>query len=205
MNSIEPSCSRLRAARPKRLIAALIAASLGLLLLPRLDCGPARLMAQDEESFISREYRIKAAYLYQFSRYIDWPAGAFPTAETPFVIGVMGKDPIISDLEQIARLKKVQDRALEIRRFSSAADVRTCNILYIPATLAAETQAELIRSLAGRGILLVGEDAGFLERGGCVQFAVEDNTIRVAIARKNAEHEGLKISSKLLQVARVVD
>jgi hypothetical protein len=197
------------AASPKKrarpVAAALLAASLGLLLVFAQNGGPAGLLAQEEESAVNREYRIKAAYLYQFSRYVEWPASAFSTAESAFVIGVMGQDPIITDLEQIARLKKVGDRALEIRRFSSAADVRTCNILYIPANVSAKTQAELVRGLAGRGILLVGDDAGFIDRGGCMQFAVEENTIRLAIARKAAEREGLKVSSKLLQVARVVE
>jgi hypothetical protein len=178
--------------------------SLGLLMLLALSGDPTLLVAQDED-IANREYRIKAAYLYQFGRYVEWPAKAFANANAPFVIGVLGQDPVTADLEQIARIKKVQDRPIVIRRFASAADVRPCNILYVPAAVSPEVQSELIRQTAGQAILLVGDSSDFLDRGGIVQFSVEENSIRVAIARKAADREGLKISAKLLQVARVVE
>jgi hypothetical protein len=181
-----------------------LAVCLGLSLLMVGSSGPTLLVAQDED-IANREYRIKAAYLYQFGRYVEWPAKSFSDANAPFVIGVLGQDPVIVDLEQIARIKKIQDRSIQIRRFASAADVRPCNILYIPAAVSAEVQAELIRTTAGQGTLLVGDASDFLGRGGVVQFSVEENSIRVAIARKAADREGLKISAKLLQVARVVE
>jgi len=160
---------------------------------------------EDDETMANREYRIKAAYLYQFGRYVEWPAKAFSDANSPFVIGVLEQDPLIPDLEQIAKIKKIQDRPIQIRRFSSPADIRACNILYLPASLSPETQVEVIRKIAGQGVLLVGDGNGALNAGGVMQFAVEDNKIRVVISRKAAEREGLTISAKLLQVARVVD
>ena len=160
---------------------------------------------EDDETVANREYRIKAAYLYQFGRYVEWPAKAFANPNSPFVIGVLEQDPLLPDLEQIAKIKKIQDRPIQIRRFSSPADIRACNILYLPASLSPETQAEVIRRTSGQGILLVGDSDGILNAGGVMQFAVEDNKIRVLISRKAAEREGLTISAKLLQVARVVD
>ncbi|MCX7427106.1 MAG: YfiR family protein [Planctomycetia bacterium] len=184
----------------------LLAVGRGLLLLVAWNVDPAPLAAQeDAESVASREHQIKAAYLYQFGRYVEWPAKAFSSPQAPFVIGVPEHDPLIGDLDQIARIKKVQDRAIQIRRFSSAADVPACNILYLPASLAPEAQAEVIRKAAGQRALLVGDGPGFLERGGIVQFVVEENRIRVVVSRKAAERAGLTISAKLLQVARVVD
>jgi hypothetical protein len=182
----------------------LVGISLGLLMLLANSSGPTTLVAQDED-IANREYRIKAAYLYQFGRYVEWPAKAFSDAAAPFVIGILGQDPVTADLEQIARIKKIQDRPIVIRRFPSAADVRPCNILYVPAAVSPEVQAELIRKTTGQGILLVGDSSDFLDRGGVVQFSVEENSIRVAIARKAVDREGLKISAKLLQVARVVE
>ena len=177
-----------------------------MLLLVAWNVGPAMLPAQEDvESMASREHRIKAAYLYQFGRYVEWPAKAFASAEAPFVIGVLQNDPLIPALDQIARIKRVQDRPMEIRRFPSAADIRACNLLHLPASLAPETQAEVIRKMLGNGTLLVGDGPSFLERGGAMQFAVEENRIRVVISRKAAERAGLTISAKLLQVARVVD
>ncbi len=177
-----------------------------LLLLAAWNLGTTPSAAQDEsESEINREYRIKAAYLYQFGRYVEWPSKTFPSPETPFVIGILDQDPIAADLDQIAQIKKIQDRPIQIRRFSSASDIRACNILYFSSALEPEAQAEVIRRVAGKGILLVGDTERFLNRGGVMQFILEDNKIRVMISRKAAEREGLKISSKLLQVARVVD
>jgi hypothetical protein len=182
------------------------------LLLPALACvmtlvGSAwRVYAQSEESAeINREYAIKAAYLYQFGRYVQWPAKAFSSPEAPFVIGVLDHDSLVSNLEQIAQAKKVQDRAIQVRRFSSANDVGPCHILFVSGSLTPKEQSELIARLSGQNTLFVGDAGGFLEGGGAVKFSVEDNKVRIHIARKAAEHEGLTISAKLLQVAHVVD
>jgi len=183
-----------------------LAASVGVLLLLAFHLGQTPLGAQeDDEMPASREHRIKAAYLYQFGRYVDWPAKSFSSPKAPFVIGVLDQDPLIPDLDQIARIKKIQDRPIKIRRFSSASAIRPCNILYLSGSLAPEAQAELIRKVGRQGVLLVGDSAEFLDRGGTMQFVVEDNKIRVVISRKAAEVAGLTVSAKLLQVARVVD
>jgi hypothetical protein len=186
--------------------ALLVAGIAALLLLPLGFAPPALLLAQDDEEMTaSRENRIKAAYLYQFGRYVDWPAKAFASPKSPFVIGVLEKDPLIPDLDQIARLKKIQDRAIKLRRFSAPAAIRACHILYLPASLSAEAHADVIGRTKGQGVLLVGDSPDFLSLGGIMQFVVEDNRIRVVISRKAAERAGLTISAKLLQVARVVD
>lgn len=192
--------------RGSRRCRVLLATGLGFLLLLLGHTGMAVLNAQeDDEAMANREYRIKAAYLYQFGRYVEWPAKAFSGPKAPFVIGVLEQDPLIPDLEQIAKIKKIQDRPIRIRRFSSPGEIRDCNILYLPASLAQETQAEVIRRAAGHGVLLVGDAQEFIAWGGVMQFANEENRIRVVVARKAAEREGLTISAKLLQVARVVD
>jgi hypothetical protein len=182
------------------------------LLLPALACAMAlvgsawRVQAQSDESAdINREYAIKAAYLYQFGRYVQWPDKAFASPEAPFVIGVLGQHPVVSDLEQIAQLKKIQDRPIHIRRFSSANDVGPCHILFVAGSLPPKEQSEAIARLSGQNALFVGEAGGFFDWGGAVRFSVEENKVRIHIARKAAEHEGLTISAKLLQVAHVVD
>jgi hypothetical protein len=160
---------------------------------------------EDEETAVNREYRIKAAYLYQFGRYVEWPAKAFADAKAPFVIGVMEGDPIGADLTQIAKIKKIQDRPIKILRFSSPPDIRGCHIFFLSGSLAAEKQKDVIRRIAGMNTLTVGESDEFLNMGGIVRFVMEENNIRVQISRKAAEREGLSISAKLLQVARVLD
>ena len=177
-----------------------------LLLLAAWNVGITSPMAQEyDPTAASREYRIKAAYLYQFGRYIEWPAKAFPDSKSPFVIGVLDGDTLVADLEKIAKIKKIQDRPIRVQRFASPDEVRACHILFLSASLPPETQAETIRRAARQGALLVGEASGFLEWGGAIRFVVEENKVRVFIARKAAKREGLTISAKLLQVAHVVD
>ena len=102
------------------------------MLLLALDLGKTPLGAQeDEESQANREYQIKAAYLYQFGRYVEWPAKAFSSRKAPFVIGVVEQDQIVAVLEQIAQIKKIQDRPIQVQRFSSAAEIPACQILYV--------------------------------------------------------------------------
>ncbi|MBN1394436.1 MAG: YfiR family protein [Pirellulales bacterium] len=168
--------------------------------------GATALVAQEEEIMAaSREYRIKAAYLYQFGRYVEWPATAFATPQSPFVIGVLDNDPVAADLEQIAQIKKIQDRPIKVKRFSSPDDIEACHILYLSDLLPAETQTKILSRMSRRGVLPVGESSEFLDWGGAIRLARVGNNIRVYIARKAAEREGLAVSAKLLQVANVVD
>jgi hypothetical protein len=183
-----------------------LAAGIGVLLLLASGVRLTMLRAQDDDQTVeNREYRIKAAYLYQFGRYIEWPANAFADAQAPFVIGVMEGDPIIADLEQIAQVKKIQDRPIRIQRFASPADMRACHILFLSASPAAETQEAIVHRIAGPGVLLVGDAEKFLDWGGAIRFVVEENKVRISISRKAAHCQGLTVSAKLLQVAHVVD
>ena len=184
----------------------LLAAATAILLLIGFCFELKTTTAQEEEMLVaSREYRIKAAYIYQFGRYVEWPEKAFHNANSPFVIGVMADDPIAGNLEQIARIKKIQDRPIQIRKFSSVKEIRPCHILYLSTLVPMETQAEILRKMSRQGVLTVGEASGFLEGGGTIQFVIKDNKVLVYVARKAAEQEGLAISAKLLQVANVVD
>ena len=103
----------------------LLAVSTGVLLLLAFHGGQTPLGAQeDDEMSASREHQIKAAYLYQFGRYVEWPPKSFANSKSPFVIGLPEHDPLVPNLEQIARVKKIQDRPIRIRQFSSPADIR---------------------------------------------------------------------------------
>ena len=114
-------------------------------------------------------------------------------------------DPVAAQIDAIAAQKKVQDRPLQVRRFSSAGEVQPCHILFLSAAVAPEVAAEVIRKMQPKAVLLVGDAEGFLDWGGIIRFSVEDNNIRLYIARKAAEREELTIRAKLLQVAHVVD
>jgi hypothetical protein len=177
-----------------------------LYLLFALSVGMTPLTAQEGGAeAISREHRVKAAYLYQFGRYVEWPASAFASAESPFVIGVLAEDPIAFEMSQILQDKKTQNRPIEIRRFAASAENIACHMLFLSGAVPSGVQAEVLRRVSGKPILLVGDAYGFAERGGVIGFVVEDDRIRLNISKKTAERQGLIISSKLLRVTRVVD
>jgi hypothetical protein len=158
-------------------------------------------LAQDP----TREYKIKAAYLYNFGRYIEWPDSAFRESASTFVIGVMQSDPIGADLDSIAAAKRIAGRNITVRRFSTAEEVTRCHILFLPRTAGDEVVKSIVSRFAGQHTLFVGEADSFLENGGVIGFVIQQNNVRVMIALKAAERENLKISSKLLQVAQVVN
>jgi hypothetical protein len=166
----------------------------------------APLVAQeDSDESVSREYRIKAAYLYQFGRYVEWPPDAFSTPSAPFVIGVLTESPIRRDLLQIAETKKIQDRAIEIRLCSVSSNLAVVHILFLPASLPPKSREEAVRKTTRKHVLLVGENETFLADGCGISFVIEDNKIRFYIARKTFERQGLSVSAKLLQVGHVTD
>ena len=160
----------------------------------------------DEETTASREYRIKAAYLYQFGRYVEWPAKAFANSKSPFVIGVLEQDPLIPDLEQIARDQENPGSAdpdsavLVGRRHPGVPHLVSPGVAFAGSASRGHPQDGASRAYFSWGIQMAS-----LIGGESMQFVVEDNKIRVVISRKAAEREGLTISAKLLQVARVVD
>jgi hypothetical protein len=158
----------------------------------------------DENAEASREYAIKAAYLYQFSRYVQWPASAFADENAPLVIGVLGKDPFGGSLEEIARTKRIEGRPIAIRRFASMTDYTPCHILFINSSVSPEQKQAAIQKAKRAPILLVGEEPGFAEQGGTINFFFDENKIRFEINATAAKHDQLKISSKLLSLAKIV-
>lgn len=142
------------------------------------------------------EYQVKAAFLFNFLKFIDWP----PTAgDGPWVIGVLGTDPFGEALDQTVRGKIVNGRPVEVRRYSRLSDVKDCNILFIG------------RAAAGRigvpvqpGLLTVGETPGFLNSGGIVNFYLEENRVHFEIRPALARATGLRVSSQLLKLGRLL-
>jgi hypothetical protein len=163
-----------------------------------------RLRAQPEDENINREYAIKAAYLYQFARYVQWPAQAFVDEHSPVVIGVLGADPFGNVLNEIARTKQIDGRAIAIRRYASMADYKPCQILFVSASVSSDQKAAAIQMARKSSVLLVGEEPGFAEQGGTINFVMDENRIRFEINAEAAKQEQLKISSKLLSLAKIV-
>ncbi|MBN2029081.1 YfiR family protein [bacterium] len=150
------------------------------------------------------EYEIKAAFLYNFAKFIEWPEEAFPDMDSPFIFGVLGDDPFSEVLEQTIGSKFIQGRPLEIIRFNNYQDIEYCHILFVGLSenRCVDTILHYVDHL---GILTVGDMEGFAEWGGVINFFMEDNKVRLCINPDSAERACLKISSKLLNVSQIVN
>jgi hypothetical protein len=176
----------------------LAAASLGLgicLCAPMVGRGA-------EPERLAGEYQVKAAYLFNFAKFVEWPVGAFATPDAPLVIGIYGPDPFGAALEALVRDKRVAGRPLVIRRSGSITDLRTSHLVFVSATAKDALPAVLAR-LSGATVLTVGEDERFIESGGVVRFELVDGRVGFTIDVGAASRARLTISSQLLRLARV--
>lgn len=154
-----------------------------------------------------REYQIKAAYLYNFLRYIEWPSNAFENAASPFVVGILGQvDPALTQsLAYYEKRKKVRGRAIKIRHFKSADEITGCHVVFLSKTLDSKLLRRVVKRLSGKPTLLVGETRTFLQQGGGISFYRVSTKIRFRLSLKETRRKGLKASAKLLQVAQVTN
>jgi YfiR/HmsC-like len=162
--------------------------------------------AQDsDEGSVNREAPLKALFLYNFGTYVEWPASSFSGDQSPFVIGVLGTAPLDETLNQIAASKQIAGRKIVVQHFESLGAVQPCHILFVPHAVPAGQQRQIIEMLKNRPVLLVGESDGFAADGGDVNFFIQANRIRFEVNPNSAKEQQLKISSKLLSMARIVD
>lgn len=160
--------------------------------------------AQSGEAVINREYPLKALFLYNFGGYVEWPAEAFQSAEQPFVIGIFGTAPLEENLAEIAATKKIGGRKIVIRHFASLDAIKPCQILFIARDTSRQNQRLAVEKLRNQPVLIVGESQGFAGQGGSVNFFIESNKVRFEINPESAKQRNLKISSKLLSLAKIV-
>jgi len=149
------------------------------------------------------EYQLKAAFLFNFAKFIDWPKNAFANPQSPFTICVLGQDPFGHILDDELQGKMIGGRPLATRLLKDTAEARRCQILFISSSESAHL-TEIFESLRVANVLLVGETTGFASSGGAIEFTIEDNRVRFTINTDTADRTGLSFSSKLLSLARLV-
>jgi len=149
----------------------------------------------------SREYLIKAAFLYKFTRFVDWPAKAFPNDRAPLVICILGKDRFGVALETI-KDKKVGGRKLVIQRLARPEDLKQCHVLFV-STSEEKRLPNILNAIEGKAILTVSDMRGFAQRGGIINLVTVKKKIRFEINVDAAHLAGLKINSKLLKLAKI--
>ena len=166
-----------------------------LFLLLSMTAGPA--FAQK-----ASEYQVKAAFLFNFSKFLEWPAEAMGQPGAPFVIGVLGNDPFGKYLEEIIAGEKIADHPMVARRFESAEQVDKCHILYINKP---GKTSEVINALKDKSILTVSDDSEFARSGGIIRFFTENEMIHLEINVQAAKAANLNVSSKLLRIAKIYE
>jgi YfiR/HmsC-like len=178
---------------------------LGPLLALVLGCwlAPAQGARADASRELSPEYLIKAAYLYNFALFVEWPSTAFARADSPIVIGVVGVDPFGAALDQTVKDKSINTRSIEVRRLQATQDLSRCHILFVSASESARI-SEVAQRVGGRSVLVVGDTAGLTTQGATITFAVKDNRVRLEVNVDSARRSRLTISSKLLNLATIV-
>jgi hypothetical protein len=149
------------------------------------------------------EYQVKAAYLFNFLKFVEYPGESFTDSLAPIVIGVVGDDPFGDALPQVVLGKTVQGRDLVIRLYRNGEDLRGAHILFISAS-ERKRLPMILSGLRGSSVLTVSDAAGFLEAGGMIQFLNENDRVRFAINVDATSRAKLKMSSKLLSLAKVV-
>ena len=149
------------------------------------------------------EDQVKAAYLYNFAKFVEWPEGSFPDASAPVRLCVLNDPSIGAQLSQIVKDKQISGRSIAVVPIQTAEQGRSCQILFINS--AQNWQAEhVIKILQGASVLTVGEATGFVEQGGIVNFVMENDQVHFQVNHKAATQCRLRMSARLLSVAKLV-
>jgi len=146
---------------------------------------------------------VQAVFLFNFAQFVDWPAEAFPDPQAPLVIGILGKDPFGSFLDETVRGETVRGRTFKIVRYRRVEEIKDCHILFISRSETKRLDG-ILAALRDRPILTVSNGDDFDRPGGIIRFILGENRIRLSIDLEAAQAPRLIISSKLLRSAEIV-
>jgi hypothetical protein len=151
----------------------------------------------------STQYKLEAVFLFNFTQFIEWPATAFPKADSPFIIGVLGNDPFGSILDGTVRGETAKGRPIVVQRYRNTEEIKNCQILFISSSEAGRLK-KILASLKGMPVLTVGESENFARNGGAVRFLTAQPKIGLRINIDTLSESQLAASSKLLRLAEIV-
>jgi hypothetical protein len=194
MGAVRPLQALRRAWRAAGLAAALVAA-----LVASAPCGA-------QSAGQGMEYQVKAAFIYKFAGYVDWPEGALGPPEAPFTIGVVGSDPLVEELTQVVGDRQLNERNVSVRKLKMGDSLANVRILFIGHGAGLSLPAgQLQQWTQQRPVLVVTESEGMLDKGGSmINFIVVERRVRFEISLDAVEKSGLRLSSRLLAVAQKV-
>jgi len=147
------------------------------------------------------EYQVKAAFLLNFTKFVQWPPTVFANEHAPLTICILGEDPFGNTLNEMVKGEAVNGHELVIEKIAREPAPKSCEVLFVART---DKEVRRILGEAGPGVLTVGEGEKFLQDGGIIAFVIEDRRVRFDIAQSAAARAMLTISSRLMSVARSV-
>lgn len=151
----------------------------------------------------SREYQVKAAFLFNFAQFVEWPADTYAATNAPFSIGILGDDPFGTALDETVRGETIGSHKLVIQRSQQIAELAGCQMIFISKSEKKHI-AEILSALDSRPVLTVSEFEGFARSGGDINFYLEGTKVRFEINPAAAQNDHLKFSSQLLSVGKIV-
>ena len=151
---------------------------------------------------VADEYQVKAAFLFNFAKFVEWPNDTFKSAEEPIAICILGQNPFGGALEQVVRDKTVGTRPFQVRTVSNPQQASKCQIVFMSASERKHARS-LLEELKGHSILTVGEMEDFTANGGVINFKLKEARVRIEIDTGAADQAKLHISSKLLSLAEI--
>jgi hypothetical protein len=151
----------------------------------------------------SLEYQVKAAYLLNFTRYVEWPSQTLGPADSPVTMCVLGADPFGNVLDATIRGKTTHGRAIAVRRIRASSETDRCHLVFISRNTW-RAQRDLPKRLRAQGLLTVGESEDFAQEGGVIGFIIQNETVRFVVNAEASDRAGLRISSRMLSLAAAV-
>jgi hypothetical protein len=155
------------------------------------------------EAASSGEYQVKAAFLYNLARFVDWPAAKFRSPDSPLLIGVMGDNPFDEDLVRLVANKMVDRHPIGVVAVNDPAGAARCHVVFFSRSMK-QSFDQLLPALGEAHVLTVSDIEKFARRHGMVGLVLENERVKLEISPKAAAAAGLTLSSQLLRIARLV-
>lgn len=152
----------------------------------------------------SAEYKFKAVYLFNFLKFIEWPHSAFAHVRSPFVIGIFGDNPFGGSLAEAVSGEQIGGRGVVVRRFNQLDSAKDCHVLFVSASEESR-MGPIVAALRSKPVVLVSDIEEFAANGGTIEFYIQNKKLRFAINESAAARSGVKLSSRLLKLARIVE
>jgi hypothetical protein len=165
-----------------------------------LALAPASALAAGQPS----EQDVKAAFLYHFALYVEWPETAFDSSASPFVLGVVGDDGFLPAINSAVADKSVSGHRIVVKALRAPAETRDCHMVFVTPSRTSSLPG-MLAVLDALPVLIVGDAVGFARAGGMIGLVIEDGKVGFQVNPGAARRAGLKISSKLLRLAEIVN